>query len=214
MNPFSILEPFFNALSNGRLLRSVVAWVLRILSALIALATLLGFFKIIQLIAHDQGSRDAKSLLAGLLVLIVCLVWGYVVAGVFAYRARSVAKLEDSHFSILSILSLLFRLNGEVALVSYTLLGMGGCLFVWITGATPSNLLGLLPIAIPFAGREGEGFLSGIGFCIVMLLVAFAAIVLFYALAELTVVLVEIAQNTARLKPPAEPAGPSPVPAE
>jgi hypothetical protein len=128
---------------------------------------------------------------------------------VFFFRARSIAELGDSHFTVLSILSLLFRLNGEMALVTYSLLGVGGCLFAWFTESSLLEHLGALSGSLPFAGNSSGGFLGGLTFAGFMLLIGFASIVLFYALAELTVVLVEIALNTRSLRP--VPARPVPV---
>ncbi len=42
MKLFSILEPFFHALSDGKIIRLTIAWVLRILAVLIALVGLAG----------------------------------------------------------------------------------------------------------------------------------------------------------------------------
>jgi hypothetical protein len=43
------------------------------------------------------------------LFALFALAWGYVTAGILAFRARSITELEDSHFTVLSILSLQFR---------------------------------------------------------------------------------------------------------
>jgi hypothetical protein len=120
--------------------------------------------------------------------------------------------LGDSHFTVLSILSLLFRLNGELMFATYALIGVGGCLYVWFTDASPFSQLGMLGEELPFAGRASTGFLGGIELAVLFLLIAFFSIVLFYALAELSVVLVEIALNTRGLRKAAvEEAAPAAV---
>jgi hypothetical protein len=48
---------------------------------------------------------------------------GYLWAGICLFRARSVLELGDSQFTALSIVSILFRLNGELFFVSYALVG-------------------------------------------------------------------------------------------
>jgi hypothetical protein len=63
---------------------------------------------------------------------------------------------------------------------------------------------------LPFAGHASTGFLGGIELVVLFLLIAFVCIVFFYALAELSVVLVEIALNTRGLHP--APAAPAPIP--
>ena len=99
---------------------------------------------------------------------------------------------------------------------------MGGRLFVWLTDFSPFSQLGMLGDELPFVGHAGTGFLGGIELAIFFLLVAFAGIVFFDALAELSVVLVETALNTRGLlttsartmevSVPALPAAPAPVP--
>src|ERR1035441_3866923 len=129
MKIFSILDPFFHALSDGKLIRLTVAWVLRILAIFAALTGVLGFITIIgfSLRATEGGmtTRTAGILLGCLLLAVLILAWGYLSAGILVFRAKSVEELGDSHFTVLSILSLLFRLNGELMFVMYTLLGVG-----------------------------------------------------------------------------------------
>jgi peptidoglycan/LPS O-acetylase OafA/YrhL len=216
MKIFDILNPFFHALSDGKLIRLTVAWVLRILAVIMALVGLLGFIAIIALgFKASEGTlgTHAVGYLIGCIILaLFALAWGYLQAGILTFRARSVQELGDSHFTVLSILSLLFRLNGELAFVTYSLLGVGGCLFIWFTDANPFSQLGMLGESLPFASRESSGFLGGIEMAVLFLLIAFFFIVLFYALAELSVVLVEIALNTRGLRKFAVEAVPAPAP--
>lgn len=226
MQMFKILDPFFHALSDGKLIRLTVAWVLRILAIITALIGLLGFIAVIGLAFKASeiglGTRSAGMMIGFVLFALFALVWAYVSAGILVFRAASVQELGDSHFTVLSILSLLFRLNGELMFVMYSLLGVGGCLFVWFTDASPLSELGMLGEEIPFAGHASTGFLGGIELAIFCLLIAFAGIVFSYAFAELSVVLVEIALNTrglvntstpaAAVLAPALPAVTAPVP--
>jgi hypothetical protein len=203
MKIFSILDPFFHALSDGKLIRLTVSWVLRILAILIALTGLLGFIAIIGFTFKASegglGTHTTGILIGGVLLALFALAWGYLSAGILVFRANSVEELGDSHFTVLSILSLLFRLNGELMFVMYSLLGVGGCLFVWFTDFSPFSELGMLGEEIPFASHAGTGFLGGIELAVIFVLIAFAGIIFSYALAELSVVLVEIALNTRRL---------------
>ena len=223
---FKFLDPFFHALSDGKIIRITVAWVLRISAAITALVGLLGAFFIVGLAfkatEYGIGTRSAGLMIGFVLLALVILAWGYLSAGVLVFRANSVIELGDSHFTVLSIVSLLFRLNGELIFVLYSLLGVGGCLFFWFTDFSPLNELGMLGEEIPFVRHTGTGFLGGIEFGVLFLLIAFVGIVVSYALAELSVVLVEIALNTrgmlttsiltAGTPAPALPATPAPVP--
>lgn len=216
MQIFKFLDPFFHALSDGKLIRLTVAWVLRILAIITALTGLLGFIAVIgftfRASEEGLGTRSAGILIGGVLLALFALAWGYLSAGILVFRANSVKELGDSHFTVLSILSLLFRLNGELMFVMYSLLGIGGCLFVWFTDFSPFSELGMLGEEIPFASRAGTGFLGGIEFAVIFVLIAFAGIVFSYALAELSVVLVEIALNTRGLRTTSTPTAGAPVP--
>jgi hypothetical protein len=201
MKIFDILNPFFHALSDGKLIRLIVAWVLRILAVIVALAGLLWFIKIVSMMSETHA---IGFLLGCLLFALIGLAWGYLGAGLLTFRAGSIAELEVSNFTVLSILSILLRLNGELMFVTYALLGVGGCLFTWFAGShMPGMLMGEIPLMSilgSISGSEGNVFLAGIILLVLMLLVAFVCIVLFYALAECTVVLVEIALNTRGLR--------------
>jgi hypothetical protein len=225
MKIFSVLDPFFHALSDGKLIRLTVAWVLRVLAALVALASLMWFFRFfswgIRAESYSGGadSRATGILFGCILFALIGLVWGYIAAGLLIFRARSVAELEESHFTVLSILSTLLRLNGELAFVTYSLVGIGGCIFVWLANFSPFGLFGVLGESVPLLGRLGSGFeggnnvfLSGIELALLLILIAFFSIVISYALAELTVVLVEIALNTRGLSKAPVAAVPVPVP--
>ncbi len=211
MKVFAFLEPFFHALSDGKLIRLTVAWVLRILAVLMALIGLLWFVGFVvfgfKSVDNGMGGRSAGILIGCLLFALFGLAWGYLAAGIYVFRARSITELGDTHFTVLSILSLLFRLQGELIFVTYSILGVGGCLFMWFTEFSPFSALNEFGEVLPFAGHASAGFLGGIEFAILFLLLAFAGILVFYALAELSVVLVEIALNTRGLRngpPPAQ----------
>jgi hypothetical protein len=218
MKIFAFLEPSFHALSDGKLIRLTVAWVLQILAAIVALMGLFWFIALVGFGFKASESRFVNHstgvLIGGLLFALFGLAWGFLSAGLHTFRARTIAELEDSHFTILSILSILFRLAGEMMFVSYALLGIGGCLFIWFTDFRPFSQLGMLGERIPFAEYASTGVLGGIELAIVFLLAAFASIVFFYALAELSVVLVDIALNTRGLRTTRVPAIPflAPVP--
>jgi hypothetical protein len=201
---FKILEPFFRALSDGKIIRLTVAWVLRVLAVLGALGGVIWFVGFIALgiksTGDELGTRSAGVLLGFLLFALFGLCFGYLFAGICIFRARTVLELGDSHFTVLSIVSILFRLNGELVFVTYSLIGVGGCLFVWLTNFSPLSEFGLLGERLPFGEGGASGFVGGIELAIFFLLIAFFGIVLSYALAELSIVLVEIALNTRGLR--------------
>jgi len=194
MRPFQILEPFFHALNDGKLIRFVVASVLRVFAGLAALGGLMWF--VIFAGAAFTGS-DFGTILGSLLFAILWLVSAFLQTGILLYRAKTVSELGDSPFTVTSIVSVFCRLIGEEFFVFFSLLGVGGCLFMWLANGDPLSRLGLLGALVPSMPRVGSGggILGGLLFLIFMAVCAFFSIVVFYALAELTVVLVDIARN-------------------
>lgn len=201
---FRILDPFFHALSDGKIIRLTVAWVLRVLGVLAAIAAVIWFFGLIIFgVRFYSNATDnpfmtthpAGVLLGAFLFAVIGLCLGYLWTGICFFRARSVLDLGDSHFTVLSIVSILLRLNGELIFVTYSLLGVGGCLFFWFADTSPLAL-GFLHEQLPMPEIAATGFMGGIEIAMLMLLIAFIAIVVSYALAELSIVLVEIALNT------------------
>jgi hypothetical protein len=198
---FKFLDPFFHALNDGKIIRLTVAWVLRVLAVLGALGGVAWFVAILAF-AHRITSSEfpvehSGAILAGAFLLsLMGLVLGYLWAGICLFRARSILELSDGHYTVIPILSMLFRLNGELIFVTYSLIGLFGCLVFWVT---ESNPLTMLPIQshLPVPEIEGSGFVAGLEFAVFLLLIAFLGIVFFYALAEFSIVLVEIASNTA-----------------
>lgn len=209
MKLFAVLEPFFGALNDGRIIRITFAWVLRVLAVagaigglaagLIAVAT--GFRAADSMNAY--GRSPASLLIAVFVLGAVCFAIGYAWLGLCWFRAKSVLELGETHFTVLSIVSILFRLAGELNFAVDALLGVAGCLFIWLTNVSPLNFLPLNG-DLPFASQASSGFVGGIEFLFLMLLGAFFSFVFAYALAELTIVLVEIAVNTR--KTPESPA--------
>jgi hypothetical protein len=211
MNLFGIFDPFFNTLSNAKIIRNTISWVMKIQAIIIALVGLYGCYSIIRLgISARRSVFDMEGnytthipigiLIGCVLLALFVLAWGCLTAIVLAYRSRTVMEWGDDHFVALSIISLIFRVYGELAFVTYSLFGIGGCLFVWITSDNPFSRMGFIGEVLPFAGRGGTDFFGGIELAIFFLMIAFSLIVFFYALAEYIAVQVEIATNTRGLR--------------
>jgi hypothetical protein len=92
------------------------------MAVLMALIGLFGFVAIVRLgfkaSDGDLGTRSNVVLTGCVLFTLFALAWGYLSAGTLVFRARSVTELGDSHFTVLSIFSLLFRLNGKLMFVT------------------------------------------------------------------------------------------------
>jgi uncharacterized membrane protein (DUF485 family) len=195
-----ITRTVLGALAQGTVIRNAIAVVMRVAAVLILLG---GLLAVIQILKVSFQIPSATATIGGLLVAVLLAVAAFAVAQIYLFRAQSVHDLEDSPFTIIPILSILFRAAGEAYAVGALALGVGGCLFTWLSGMNPAMLLSAMgEIMPPIPGLTelgGQSFVSGMVFLVTMAVAAFVALVAFYALAELVVVLVDIAINVRRL---------------
>ena len=210
MQPFQVLDPFFHALGNGKLIRSVVATVLRIGACL---GAVVGVVYSIIILGGAFRTTEFGTVVGHVLMAAFCLAGVFCGTAIVLYRARTIAELPDSQYTVIPIVSTLLRMMGESSLTGYSLMGVGGCLYIWFVSATPMEQFGELGalMMMPRFGAGG-GFLVGITFLAFMVVLAFGSVVLFYFLAEGTVVLVDIAGNTASLRGVALGATPAAAP--
>lgn len=182
-----------DVLSEGRLIRSAVAWMLRILALLIVLGTI---YLLIELL-KASFRLETKGTIGGLLFTVIFLIGAFLVSQVFLYRAEAVLELGDSSFTVIPIISLLFRTAGEATAVIGVTSGLGGCLFIWFSGMNP---LALAPgLAGLFFTGGGETFVDGLLMLILSIVLSFLILVVFYFLAEVVVAIADIARNVGLL---------------
>jgi hypothetical protein len=183
------------ALSEGRLIRIAVAYVLRTVAVINLLAALYFFIELLK----ASFNLETKGTIAGLLFILVFLAANFVVIQILLYRADNVQQLGDSPFTVIPIFSLLFRTFGETYSVSVVSLGLGGCLFIWSSGMNP---LALLPdLGVLFMTRGGQSFVDGLLMLVLSIVFAFLILIFFYFLAEIVVVMADIARNIRLLVP-------------
>jgi hypothetical protein len=198
----SVTRSILGALAEGSVIRNAIALVMRVLAVLILVG---GLLVVVQVLKMSFQISSAAATIGGLLVAVLLACASFAVAQIYLYRAQSVHDLEDSPFTIIPILSILFRASGEAYAVGALAFGVGGCLFTWLSGMSPMLLLsGLGGFMPPIPGLNelgggGQSFVSGLVFLVTMIIAAFGALVAFYALSELVIVLVDIAINVRRL---------------
>ncbi|HUM03985.1 MAG TPA: hypothetical protein VLT90_00905 [Terriglobales bacterium] len=194
-----ITRMVLGALAQGKFIRNTVAIVMQVAAVVILLA---GLLAVIQMLKLAFQISAATATIGGLLVAVLIAAAVFAVAQIYLYRAQTVRELEESPFTIIPILSILFRTTGESYAVLAVAFGLGGCLFTWLSGMSPRMLLAGMGDFLPpmlAAGGSGQSFVDGLMFLVIMVLAAFGSLVLFYALAELVIVLVDIALNVRRL---------------
>ena len=189
-----ITRTILGALAQGKVIRNTIAIVMQVAAVVVLLGGLLAVIQILKL-AFNMPAATATIGALFLAILVAAALFG--VAQIYLYRAQSVRDLEDSAFTVIPILSILFRTTGEAYAVFAVAFGVGGCLFTWLSGMSPRMLLAGMGDFLPpmLAGGGSSAFVDGLLFLVVMLIAAFGSIVAFYALAELVIVLVDIAMN-------------------
>jgi hypothetical protein len=182
--------PVLDALNDGNIIRSFVAIALKVMGVLSLLA---GAYLLIEILKM-AFQLQTDGTIGGLLFAAIFVGTVLAVAQIFWYRAKSVADLGKSAFTVIPIASILFRTAGEVYATVGVATGVGGCVFIWFSTNNPLGLVpglgGLLPSASP-----GTGFLGGISFLVYVSVASLLVLVFFYFLAEASSVLVDIARH-------------------
>ena len=202
-----ITRNVLNSLSEGRVIRRSIAIAMQIAAVLVLLAALLVLVMILK--QSFQTGTTTGTTIGGIFAAILLAAALFAVSQIYLFRANSVRQLDDSPFTVIPIVSILFRAAGETYAVIGAAFGVGGCLYTWFSNdANPGTLLqgfgaALGPLA-PFLqgwGTGGNGpFLDGVIFLASMLVMAFMSLVAMYALAELVVVIVDIAINVRKIE--------------
>jgi hypothetical protein len=197
-NALMFLYPALDALSDGRIIRRTVTALLRVEGVLNLLFGLIVFIAILK----ESFRAEGMSITIGGIVFAVVLAAAIVcVSQIQFYRANSVEALGESTFTVIPIVSILFRMVGECYAVFAVALGAGGCFFFWLAGHSPFEMLPLGAISHFFpTGSEGSAFVGGLLFLLWSLMAAFFVLIIFYFLAELTLVWADIARNIRHLR--------------
>lgn len=207
MSILTFFHPVLEALSDGRVIRKSVVWTLRILAVLVLLG---GLYLLINIFKFAFQVPSVEVTIGGLLLGLIFIVAVGCVAQILWYRSGKIDTLSDTTFTVIPIVSILFRTVGEVYATLGVSVGLGGCLFIWFTKGSPFEMLrglgGLLP-SVPVGG----GFVDGLVFLAYLGVMSFLFLVLFYFLAESTLLWVDIAHNMRVLRAHFVPA-PGPIP--
>jgi hypothetical protein len=200
---FSVLR----ALSNGRVIRALMTFLLRVLSILTLAGGLYLLYNMVTGTFHEGAPTEL--VLYGILAILIFVVTMVAVAQIFWFRANSVQEIPDGPFTAIPVFSVLLRAIGEIYACVITTLGILVCLLIWIAKGEGR----LPPISLPGLNLPNvhieNSFLQGLVFLLFMLLMAAGALLLFYFLAEAIVVTVDIAVN---IRAFLRSASPAPVP--
>ena len=216
MSILNFFYPVLDALSDGRVIRKTVVWVLRILAALVLLG---GLYVLINILKISFQVPAAEATIGGLLLGLIFIFAVACVAQILWYRSGKVDELTDTTFTVIPIVSILFRAVGEIYATLGVSVGVGGCLFIWFAKTSPYYLLRGFGELLPSA-PGGDTFLGGLAFMAYLCVASFLFLVLFYFLAESTLLWVDVAHNMRLLRQhfvpspqPVAAARPAPAPA-
>jgi len=191
----SFCAPLFRALEDGLVIRTLVALALRILAILVVMG---GIYVFIDLLKAAFSEPTTQVTIGGLIAAVFLLLGAVGDFFILFYRAASIGSLGDSSFTVIPSSSVIFRACGEIYAASLITVGVAGSLQTWFTGSSPLQRLGLLGLLSPSVPTGGT-FVDGLVFLVAMFLIAFACLILFYFLAEVVLVGVDIAKNVRSL---------------
>ncbi len=185
------MGPVLNFVSEGRPFTRATAIAMRLAAVAVALG---GIVASVFLWANGTTFfNTAADWIVGILVMLVLQVLviasTYMVAHLLVIRARHVDALPEERFTIIPLWSLLLRVTGEIA--AAVALPIGAAVGFFGAAASAGAAAGL------------GGALLG---AVLAVPIGAVAILVFYFLAEATVVVVEIAKNTAAMRRASEAA--------
>jgi hypothetical protein len=190
MSPIFFFRPVLDKLNDGKVIRTGVALALRILGILCLLG---GFYLLIDVL-KTSFSLSTEGTVGGVLFAILLLAAILAVVQILFFRATDIKSLGVSPFTVIPIFSILFRAVGEIYATFAVAVGIGGCLFAWLSGLNPLLIMGGAGGFFPSV-PGGNTFLTGLLFLVALAVAAFVSLLVFYFLAESVVVLVDIASN-------------------
>jgi hypothetical protein len=192
MEKYLFMEKVLEKISQGQFFRKAFAIALQILAVVIATAALVAWITIWKSISGSGYSAEA---IFGIIIFQLLFVIAiYMVVHILLIRSGNINALPDSEYTVIPIVSITFKLLGEIYASFVTVISVAGGILTWFIGSSAFYMIKRSAPLAPSYG-SGEGFWGGIVFMAGGLLSAFVGLVLFYFLAEAVIVLVDIAKN-------------------
>jgi hypothetical protein len=189
MKDYLFVPHLLNLIARPKFFNRAIAISLRVAAALTVLVSLVSFFHASKVIFN----LSPTGILGGILFQLFYIVAVYTVAHAIIIRADDIENLPGSEFNTITLMSVLLQLIGEAYAAFVSLLAVGGGIFIWFTARSIDKLLFPVPRFLPAFGDAS--FIGGIQFMIGGVFAAIVALVLFYFLSELMILLARIAKN-------------------
>ena len=192
-----MIERIWQGLSQGDLFRKMLFYLFRALSIL---TIVVGLFMMVGLTIQLMRQLNLWLLIGGTIFLLVYLVGLFFLAGNFWKRAGMLRTLPSDDVPIIDIGAVVLRLTGETLATLLGVIGVGGTVLVWFTGArTAWGLLPFLitPVSRPFvAGDPVSVLLTGMATLVIYTFLAAVCLLGHYLLAEVVIIFKGIYRNT------------------
>ena len=186
------MGPFLRLLEKSGFFSRMVGIMLRVLAALIILGSLATIFKA----GKVMFDLPAGGIMGGIMYQLFYILAIYAVAHALIIRARDIEAQKNADNFVLPIASYLARLVGEMYAAFVSLTAIGGGIFVWFTGQPVAKIMSPIPFLFPMPKQPD--FMGGIELILSGILIATAAIIATYIVAEL---LTALSRSTAARKP-------------
>ncbi len=190
MNVLHFFRPMLDGLNDGKVVRSSIAQSLKVLGLL----TVVGGIYILINVLKTAFDMPTEGTIGGLVLAAVLLASFITAAQLLFYGAANVKDLDDSSFIAIPVCSILLRILGEIYSVLGLAVGIGGCIFIWLSKDNPLYLLGEMTKIFPSTFPEMT-FFGGIFFLSYFALVSLVVFVLSYFLSEAVLLMADIGKN-------------------
>lgn len=194
MEKYLFMEKVLEKISQGQFFKKAFAIALQIIAVVIAVTALVSWITIWKSISGSGYS--AEAILGIIIFQLLFVIAIYMVVHVLLIRAGSINSLPDSDYTVIPIVSITFKLVGEIYASFVTVISIGGGILIWFIGSGAFYMIKRstpTPFIPGYGG--GDGFWVGLVFIVGGLFLAFLGLVLFYFLSEAAVVLIDIAKN-------------------
>jgi hypothetical protein len=190
---YLFIKPALELISQGLVLKKIYGIILKVLAVLIGMGGLVAWIYGWKTIF---SSDDVGVILGGIIVELLLMVLIYALIHIMVIRAGNIQDLPEAGYEIIPIMSLSLKLAGELYACIIAFLGVGGGIFHWLAGGSLANFFqNPYLMQLPEFGGLGSVFASGLLTIILGVLEGFGCLVLFYFLAELAIILVDIAAS-------------------
>lgn len=191
MEQYLFMKKALEIVSKGSFFRKAYGIILRALAVLTGIAGIVGWVTGWRNMFMITGDNPVGVILGGVLVQLLMVVFLYMVIHGLWIRAKNIEELPETGYFIIPIVSMTLKIFGEMYACVLLFTGLAGGLFQWFAGFDLTQMLEFSLTTLPTLGATG--FLAGLITILAGVAFAFAALVFFYFLSELMIVIVDIA---------------------